>query len=151
MESPKSERRNKKADNNTAARLLWCEQYCIVFVFIVALCCLPFFCNNEDTGDSSSRGFVVKPEACVRSFMHGKLSVIVHCYPGVKLEFIVWKGWQLTSKLAAYTSFSAALSLIILSVVQLIKLGCEFCKVCSGKSKILSIMNHVIYNIWCRN
>lgn len=47
----------------------------------------------------------------VRSFMHGKLSVIVHCYPGVKLD-IVWKGLQVTSKLAAYTSFSSALLLI---------------------------------------
>lgn len=44
MESPKSERRNKKTDNNRRTFIV----NSIVFVFIMALL-LASFCNNEDT------------------------------------------------------------------------------------------------------
>lgn len=74
----------------------------------------------------------------VRSLMHGKLSVIVHCYPGVKLEFIVWKGLQVTSNLAAYTSFSAAL-LLINFISCSIYVGVNFVK-CTVK--YFSVLNH---------
>lgn len=66
MESPKSERRNEKTDNNRRARLLWCEQYCVC-IYYGSLLLLLFFVIMRTPGMYSTRK---------------KLSPMFHCYRG---------------------------------------------------------------------